>query len=325
MANFPFIFGLGFFLRIFVPGLVGGFILALFRDQWHWFQDIQGITTFLLLSGLIGMVLRVLYTFVAELLIGVYWPGWLRVWRVKALERRLREAEEILKNPPSEFFSNAGWRFFKAGRFVQLFPIDTTGKRSAAAPTILGNVAATWLARLTMQYGLRYMASRSLEQHMTFVLTRLWFQLPPEMRREISESFAETEALLGSMTVVAIGAIAFAVRGITFMVAWLKGPHRDFMSEVLSGRVGRDFATGLLFVLLALIIYIVVVKRMAGGTALYDAIFGQFSAAELEEVIEESKKALNPQAALTSKAEAVVPLAELPRPGEGGGGTASSS
>jgi hypothetical protein len=323
MANFPFIFGLGFFLRIFVPGLVGGFILALFRGQWHWFQDIQGITTFLLLSGLIGMILRVVYTFVGELLIGMYWPGWLRVWRVKALERRLREAEEILKNPPEEFFSNAGWRFLNAGRFVQLFPMDVTGKRNAAAPTMLGNVTATWLARLTMQYGLRYMASRSLEQHMTFVLTRLWFQLPSEMRKEISESFAETEALLGSMTVVAMGALAFAVRGIRFVVAWLKAPHGDFISQVLFGPVGKDFANALLLVLLAFIIYIVTVKRMAGGSALYDAIFGQFSAAQLEEVIEESKKALNPPAAPTPKAEAIVPL-ELPK-SRGGGGTDSSS
>lgn len=317
MPTFPFVFGLAFFLRIFVPGLVGGFVVTFFVGQQHWFRDLQGITTLILLSGLIGMGLRVLYVFVGEFLVGEYWPGWFRLWRVRVLNSKLKEAQEILQRPPSEFFSNEGWRYFRAGRFVQLFPFDLSGNRTVAAPTLFGNILQAPLTRLAMQYGFKYRASRSLEQHMTYVFTRLWFHLPARMRREISDSFAEIEALLGSWTAAVIGAGAFFLRGIFGEVVWLRGPRSYSLSDVVLGRPARDVAVALLLVLIASIIYKVILKRSASGGVVYEAIFSYVSPAELEEVIEESKKALASQTKEVQPEQNPAP--HLPKSGESRG------
>lgn len=314
MTNFPFIFGLGFFLRIFVPGLIAGFLVALFRGQTSWFKGLDGITTFILLSGLLGMALRIVYVFVSEFFAGGFMPSWFRVWRVRSLERRFREAETTLKHPPKgNAYSNEGWKFYQAIRFVQLFPIDNAGNRSVVAPTILGNVAASTLSGLFIQYGLGSVHPLALVRQMMFVLTRLWFRLPDRLRQEVSESFAQIEALLGAMTAVVLGSVAFLARGLFRATQLYLGPRPDLLNDVVLGPPGSSVGIAVVLWFVAWVIYEVVVKQMSASMGIYEALFGHVSPAELERVIQQAQQAASSQKETETKESQAGSSHELPR------------
>src|SRR5256885_15094082 len=99
MGGNPFVFGIGFFFRIFVPGFVAGFLLALLRGGGRVFNGIDNTTTFILLSGALGLGLRAFYPFVQDIFAGLFWPHWLRAWRISVLDGRLRAAETLVRQP----------------------------------------------------------------------------------------------------------------------------------------------------------------------------------------------------------------------------------
>lgn len=285
MVNLPFAFGIGFFLRVFVPGIVAGFVTVMLQGRtYFWFAGLEGITMFLLLSGLLGIGLRVLFPVVGEFLFtGAYWPSRIRTWRIKSLERRLRDAEETLKHPPKDFSTEEGWRYAQAGRYVLSFPIDQFGNRSVLAPTMLGNIVSSYLARLSLQYGLPFLGTWAFERHMTFVLTRLWYSLPPKLRREVSDGLAESEALIGSGIAVVVGAVLFLVKGLLLALTG------SWSSARLS------FGLAAIGAVLTWLVYSALVRQSVTAGIVYEALFSYVSPSELERIIEQSNDAMAPQ------------------------------
>lgn len=286
MANLPFVFGIGFFLRVFVPGIVAAFIVATLQGRTHfWFAGLERITMFLLLSGLLGTVLRVLYPFTNELLMGAYWPSRIRTWRIRSIEKRLRAAEETLKQPPKDFSTGEGWRYAQAGRYVLLFPIDQFGNRSVLCPTMVGNIVGSYLAYLSLQHGLQFLGTRAFERHMTFVLTRMWYSLPGELRREVSDGLAEPEALIGALTALVLGVVLFLGKGLMLGLAG-------------SWPLARlPFGIAALVVVLIWLTYSALVRQSITVSAVYEALFGQISRSELDRIIEQAKSAIAAQTA----------------------------
>jgi hypothetical protein len=284
LVNLPFVFGIGFFLRVFVPGIVAAFVVVMLQGRTRFgFAGLEGITMFLLLSGLLGVALRVLYPFVSEFLMGAYWPSRIRTGRIRSLERRLRDAEETLKHPPKDFSTGEGWRYAQAGRYVLLFPIDQFGNRSVLVPTLLGNIVSSYLSYLSLQYGLQFLSTRAFERHMTFVLTRLWYSLPPELRREVSDGLAESEALIGSATAIALGAALFLGKALVLALTGSWGSARLPFGLAAAGAA------------LTWLVYSALVKQSVTAGAVYEALFGYVSRSELDRIIEQAKGAMAAQ------------------------------
>ncbi len=281
MVNLPFVFGIGFFLRVFVPGIVAGFVVVMLQGQLSlWFGGVERVTLFLLLSGALGMVLRVVLPFAGEVLMGHYWPGGLRRLKIASLEKSLRRAEGVLKDRANEFSSEEGWRYVKAMRYVVCFPMDASGRRRVVAPTLVGNIVAASFWRLWLQHGLPLRDVMDWERHMGFVLTRLWYSLPVEVRREVSDGLAEFEALVGSGSALVLGGASFLAKGVVLAlkISWALAVP----AFVLAAGAGA----------LAWLVYWALVKKAVAVGTVYEALFGQVSASQLEGIIEEARARL---------------------------------
>jgi hypothetical protein len=278
MVNLPFVFGIGFFLRVFVPGVTAAFVVVMVQGQPSlWFTGLERVTIFLLFSGWLGIILRVLFPFASEVLMGYYWPGRLRMLKIKFLESRLRDAEEALKHPPKEFSSREGWRYAQAVRYVLLFPIDQFGNRWVSKPTLVGNIVDSYLMRLSLQYGQQFLGTRAFERHMTFVLTRLWYSLPPELRREVSDGLAESEALIGSAAALVLGAVLLLTKEVFLVLtdSW--------------GSASLPFSLAVAAAFLTWLTYWALVKQSITEGTVYEALIGYISPSELERIIDQAK------------------------------------
>jgi hypothetical protein len=259
MGGNPFVFGIGFFL------------LALLRGGGRMFQGIENTTAFILLSGALGLGVRAFYPFAQDILSGVFWPHWLRVWRISVLEGRLRTAETLVRQPAQSALTKAGWNQARARRYILLFPFDQSGTRTVVAPTIVGNIAASLASSLFVQYGLAYSQALTFERHILFVIQRLWFSLDKQIRQDVSDASAVADALIGSLVALVFGVLAFLVY---------------FLLEYLRGRTeGLLLLIAVLLVLLVWFSYSLLARETVGVVVTFEALLGRVSPAVLEQMI----------------------------------------
>lgn len=153
------------------------------------------------------------------------------------------------------------------------------------APTIVGNVWASLISLLQLQYGLHLVGTLGIDRHMAFIFMRLWFLLDHAVRHDVSEALAIYEALIGVTLVVSFGSLALLTQT---LVRWLVGSAWEDI------RVPLIIALSL--VLFARLLYRMLVRETIGAVVAFEALFGRISRGDLDRLIEEAKKAIDAQA-----------------------------
>lgn len=269
---------------MFVPGLAVGMLLVLLGDDFTRLSGLENITEFLLLSGLLGLLVRVFYPFANEFLYGAFWPTQLRRKAILSLQEELRRAERLIGEPARDPSTKEGLRQAQARGFVYLFPFDVAGNRFVVAPTLVGNIWASLVSFLQLQYGLHLIGSLGIDRHMAFVFMRLWFLLERNVRQEISEAIAIYEALVGVIVAVSFGIFAFFAQGIWRGVV-----------EGSWGNARLPLVIALSLLLLARLLYRVLLREAVGAVVAFEALFGRLSRGDLDRLIEEARKAIEAQ------------------------------
>jgi hypothetical protein len=204
MIDVPFSFGVGFFYRIFVPGLAAGFLVTLFRGDFSTFTTLERITIFGLESFAIGLVLQFIRSLTFDFLYGIaYWPTWLRSLKIASLNGHLAEAQRQARENPA------------AQRYISFFPFDEDGNRNVVAPTLVGNILRIIDSYFTAKH-------KELPEPKTFVdridrellMVRFHWNLPKEIRQEIRDDLAWFVAQRNLLVVVSLGCIAFFAKGL---------------------------------------------------------------------------------------------------------------
>ena len=108
MINVPFVFGIGFFYRMFVPGLAAGLIVLAYTGKFQILSRLEGMTIFILFAGLLGLAVRIFFPFVSDVFYGAYWPTFLRRKAISTLVRRLRGAERLIAEPSQDASTKKG-------------------------------------------------------------------------------------------------------------------------------------------------------------------------------------------------------------------------
>ncbi len=193
--NAPTSFGLAFFLRVSVPGLIF-LLLATPLLPTSIITDLStsGLTTLLGLAGISGLVIFLLDTFFYDVFEGrALWPTWLRSrltagwqkrldvkWtKILQIESNLQQAKQILGDNADDVIRlerELGLMYDN----VMDFPYLEDGKPHAIWPTRFGNVMASYEYYPQTRYGM----------DSAFYWYRLWLLLPDETRKEYDSFWA---------------------------------------------------------------------------------------------------------------------------------------
>ena len=250
--NAPTSFGLAVFLRVAFPGLVAVLLATpLLPISIPVGLSVNGLATVAALSGIAGLILFFLDTFLYQFLEGrILWPVRLRdymtakleVWvdarwqEITKLEHRLSQLENELSsvNEPgrkktltfekSRLERDLGLLYYRVMAF-RFAPED--GKPHALWPTRFGNVLARYEYYPEDRYGM----------DSAFYWYRLWLILPDDTRKEYDNYWAIGQAWLYIAAVSAVSTLVYGALMLWTLAA--KGLSLLALSVLAHGQVHR--------------------------------------------------------------------------------------
>jgi hypothetical protein len=204
-------FGLPFFYRVVLPGLLLGAAANPLVGPYMQLLGVEGLDAPVWLALVGAVVVGVLLSALDDPIYQFYegrmgWPRWLARWRTKkwrahvaSLQHHARAAKQRGDMPTyDEIWSQ-----------LRQFPEDAEGEPTATAPTRMGNILAAYEDYPRRRYGM----------DSVFYWYRLWLRVDKDVREEIDRTWASTDALMylafGSAVLGVVYWISLAVSLVT--------------------------------------------------------------------------------------------------------------
>jgi hypothetical protein len=219
----PTSFGLAFFLRVAIPGVILILLATpLIPASVTLGLSADGVSTFLVLAGLVGIILTLLDTVIYDLFEGrIGWPEALRKrrtekWRVWLAERwgkllKLRtEYRELRDSAPPDNPKVQTLRLDLSLLYESVlnFPLSENGQPYVVWPTRFGNVMASYEDYPETRYGM----------DSAFYWYRLWLLVPEDVRKEYDNYWAAGQVWLYVAAISIVSAGAYCLLAIWTLV-----------------------------------------------------------------------------------------------------------